>query len=80
MPNLFRFISEEEIQEAKKKYTFFPSFSLLVFIVFFFFFVLLIFQLGIYSSMAHPTPFQNALEKSHLWVPSVDIFPKDLAK
>lgn len=37
MPNLFRFISEEEIQEAKKKNTlFFPSFSSLVFIGFFF--------------------------------------------
>lgn len=36
----------------------------------FLFFVLLIFQPGIYSSMAHPIPFQNALKGSHLWVPS----------
>jgi len=70
-PILFCFICEKQIQE-EKKYMFFFSFL--------FFFVLLILQPGIYSSMAHPTPFQNALKRSHLWVPSVHIFPKDLAK
>lgn len=54
-------------------YTFFPSFSF-----FFFFFILLVFQLGICSSMAHPTPFQNALEKSHLWFPLLIYFQKIL--
>lgn len=48
--NLFPFISEEEFQGGEeKKDTFFPVSP-------FFFFVLLIFQLGICSSMAHPTP------------------------
>lgn len=42
--------------------------------------VILVLQPGIYGSLAHPTPIQNALKRSHLWVPSVDIFPKDLVK
>lgn len=47
---------------------------------YFFGFTFLNFQTGIYRSMVHPAPFQSMLKRSHLWAPSVDIFPKDLAK
>lgn len=75
-PILFCFICKEWIQEEKNilPTPFFHSIFCL------FGLVILVLQPGIYGSLAHPTPIQNALKRSHLWVPSVDIFPKDLVK